>query len=462
MVDTSIAIIAPESLSKEVYALLALALPMVVGAILEALIPFLNILMLARLGPQTVAAAALVATLFGTLLMIFWGVFSSAATLIAHRYGERNHAAISELVISSCWLALSVGCVVGLLLWRADILLVRLGQPVATIDLARGYFHGLAFAAVADFFTYALFSFFQGIMQSKITMWLSLLYVPINISCNYVLMFGKWGLPKMGAAGIGYGTAIAFWALVIFCVIFILSRRDLRSYFRSPWWPSAAAMGALLRVGLPLGLLWSFTLIFFFVLAVLIGKMSDGALAAYQLVRQWVDFFFIIAYCFARSLSIKMSEAIGQDRRYRMHIIAKAALVLNVSFMLLVVLLMTTCGDVLLAVDLGLKPSAENDMVIHYAHAFFKLAAIYLFLDTARTLFFGALMGLQDTTYLLGVGAVCWLLVGVPVAMLVTHLMPDSPNNLWFVGMLTEALGLILLARRYVALSGALPTTVTS
>lgn len=453
MTDTSIETITQESLTREVSSLLSVALPMAVGAILEALVPFLNILMLARLGPQTVAAAALVATLFGTLLMIFWGVFSSASPLIARRYGERNHLAISDLVVSSCWLALSVGSVVGVLLWRADILLVYLGQPVATIDLARGYFHGLAFAASADFLTFALFNFFQGIMQSKVTMWLSLLYVPINIVCNYVLMFGVWGLPKLGAAGIGYGTAISFWLLLGLCVIFILSRRDLRSYFQGRRWPSWPAIAALLRLGLPLGLLWSFTLIFFFVLAVLMGKMSDGALAAYQLVRQWIDFFFIIAYCFARALSIKISEAIGQGKRYRMAIIAKAALLLNTGFMVLVVILLTTCGDALLAVDLGIKPSSDNYWVIHYAHDFFKLAAIYIFLDTARTLFFGALLGLQDITYLLAVGAICWLVVGVPVAILATHLMPHCPNNLWLVGMLTEALGLILLARRYVALS---------
>lgn len=453
MVNTSIATTGKESLAQEVSSLWVVALPMAIGAILEALIPFINILMLARLGPQTVAAAALVATLFGTLLMIFWGVFSSVSPLIARRYGERNPSAISELVVSSCWLALLVGCAVGWLLWRADILLVYLGQPLATIDLARGYFHGLAFAVTADFLTFALFGFFQGIMQPKITMWLSLLYVPISITCNYVLMFGVWGLPKLGAAGIGYGTAISFWLLLGLCVTFILSRRDLRSYFQGRRWPGWPAISALLRLGLPLGLLWSFTLIFFFVLAVLMGKMSDGALAAYQLVRQWVDFFFIIAYCFARALSIKISEAIGQDKRYRMAVIAKAALVLNTGFMVVVVILLITGGDVLLAVDLGTQPSSDNYWVVHYAHDFFKLAAIYIFLDTARTLFFGALLGLQDIRYLLAVGGLCWLLVGVPVAVIVTHLMPHSPNNLWFVGMLTEGLGLILLARRYVALS---------
>ena len=96
-----------------------------------------------------------------------------------------------------------------------------------------------------------------------------------------------------------------------------------------------------------------------------------------------------------------------------------------------------------------------------YCHVFFKLAAIYIFLDTARTLFFGALMGLQDIAYLLAVGGICWLLVGVPVAVLVTHWLPNSPNNLWLVGMLTEALGLVLLARRYMHMSDSpQPTAV--
>lgn len=433
----------------ETKGLLFLVLPMTIGAILEALVPFINVFMLARLSPQMVAAAALVNTLFAALLMVFWGIFSAVSTLIAERYGEKNNAAISQLVVTSCWLALISGGVIGVLLWKADVLLVYIGQPTATIELARGYFHGLAFAAIADFFTYALFGFFQGIMQSSITMVLSFVYVPINIAINYLLMNGKWGFPAMGAAGVGFGTAIAFWLLVLFCLVIILVKPDLRAYFKGSLWPRFEALKALLTVGVPLGLLWAVIFVFFFVITALMGKISDTALAAYQLVRQWVDIFFVLGYCLSRALGIKIAEAIGMGQRQRMALITKAALGLNTVFMVLVVIVLVGFSEKLLKLDLGNLTRAADLPLIAFALTFFKIAAVSMVFDSVRTLYFGALLGLKDSFYLLMTGAVCWLGVGIPVAFAVSYLSVQSANSLWWVCVLCEVLGLVLLMHRY-------------
>lgn len=431
---------------REMPALLHLAGPMVVGAVLEALVPFINVFMLARLGASMVAAAALSTLLFSTVMMVFWGVFSASSTLIAQRYGEKNTQAIGELVVTSCWFAVGVGVVAAIALWNAGWLLAYLGQTSQTIEVARGYFHGLALAIVADFSTYALFSFFQGIMQSAITLWLSILYVPINIGVNYCLVFGGCGLAPLGIAGIGYGTAVAFWLLSFFCVFFILFNAEAKRYFGVCLWPTAKALWALLRVGVPLGVLWTIALVFELVVAALMGHMSAMALALFQLVRQWVDVFFIVSYCLARALGIKIAEAIGQGQRGRVKAITQTALGLNVICVTAAALVLWNGDQCLLSFDWG---KAVPILVQQQARLFFRLATVWMVCDTLRTVLFGVLLGLQDTWYLLWTGALCWLLLGIPLAVGVSKLYPQTPSLLWWVCALTEILNVIFLVKRY-------------
>jgi MATE family multidrug resistance protein len=49
-----------------------------------------------------------------------------------------------------------------------------------------------------------------------------------NVAANYVLAFGKFGLPALGIAGLGWASALSLWGMFAALAIYILSQPQLR------------------------------------------------------------------------------------------------------------------------------------------------------------------------------------------------------------------------------------------
>src|SRR3546814_13110496 len=98
-------------------------------------------------------------------------------------------------------------------------------------------------------------------------------------------MFGRWGLPGLGAAGLGYATAAVLWFPVVgFASYLAWSPRfrdlPLFAHWEAPRWP---AIRELLRIGLPMGVAVFMEGSLFVVLALLVGLIGATEVAAHQL-----------------------------------------------------------------------------------------------------------------------------------------------------------------------------------
>ena len=222
--------------------IMRIVIPITTCAMLEGCVYFLNTWMLAKLGNDALGAGALVTNLFSSLMMILWGVFSSSSMIYARYYGAGDKKSIIRLLGTTNLLAVTLGIGTSCILWNTNYILQWLGQPASTVAIAKSYAHGLALAEIPDLLTFSLFNFLQGISRASTTLWLSLLYVPLNIACNYILVFGKFGVPAMHAAGVGYGTLIAYCLLIAAIAVYFVSNPAIRIYCIRPFtWVSTSA-----------------------------------------------------------------------------------------------------------------------------------------------------------------------------------------------------------------------------
>ncbi len=422
--------------------------PIAASTFLEGCVYFLNTWMLAKLGNDTLAAGALVTNLFSSLVMILWGVFSSSSMLYARYYGEGNRKGIARLLGTTNLLAVLLGGITSCILWNSNIILHWLGQPANTITIATYYAHGLALAEIPDLLSFSLYNFLQGISRAHATFWLSLIYVPLNIASNYILVFGKFGVPPMGAAGVGYGTFISYCLLIGIIAIYFLSNRKIRIYCSRPFafvWKEAAE---LLRVGIPLGIIWSLSYVFLFLVAAIFGQTSTDALAAYQIVAQWIAAFFVITVSLATVLKMRIGFALGEKNSAKISHASCATLGINICYLLLLAPIMIFLSRYLIGFDLNLNDPATQ-LVAHYAEGFFKIAFIYLFFYSLNYLLANGLIGLNDIRYLLIVCFFSMIIFGVPLAYLIGHYYPTQPERLFAAMICAEALSAIILARRY-------------
>ena len=79
----------------------------------------------------------------------------------------------------------------------------------------------LAFGIMPLFGYTVLRSFMDALGQTRVTMLITLVSLPVNILLNYLLIFGRWGFPQLGGVGAGVATACTYW--LIFLISLFLS-----------------------------------------------------------------------------------------------------------------------------------------------------------------------------------------------------------------------------------------------
>jgi MATE family multidrug resistance protein len=208
------------------------------------------------------------------------------------------------------------------------------------------------------------------------------------------------------------------------------------------------AVKELLQIGAPTGLSWSVIFIFNFLVASAMGRISTVALAAYQIVYQWSSLFFIITYCLSIALSIRIGIAIVSNTASRLKSSMISAILINMVYMSFIAILFLALAQWLIRFDLD-NHTLQNQEITKIALTFFKFSVIYLFFETIRFLFSGALLGLKDTFYNLKVGIFTWLLIGAPAIYLAPKFFANDTIVYWIIMIICEALGLVILARRY-------------
>lgn len=100
---------------REMRALLALALPMMVAQIAQVATGFVDTVMAGRVGTADLAAVSLGSSILITVTITFAGLLMALNPIIAHHFGAQEHQRIGSSFRQGLWMGLALG-VIGLLL----------------------------------------------------------------------------------------------------------------------------------------------------------------------------------------------------------------------------------------------------------------------------------------------------------------------------------------------------------
>ena len=416
----------PYSLLKENKQLLVLALPLILNYFVEGCPNFINNAMIAHLGETELAAGAIINTAFTGALVFLYGILAAASTLISHHAGANEKKEIGNVIKDACYLGLICSVLLFLLLFYIGAILKWSGQSEALILLAQQYSHGLMFAVIPDFATMILWQFFIGLGRTTVTLISSLLYVPISIFANYVLMFGHFGFPKWGLFGIGLGTALGYTFLLLGMLAYLLFDPRYRAYFANIQWLSLGSwkinatktaktsshLPALLKVGLPLGIIWGIDTTFLMFAAFFAGKFSTTLLAAQQVGVQAITLTFMLLSGLAQAISIRMGYTWGAKSYH----LGKAIYLSGLSLSFIVTLCISTLFWFkplwLIGVDFDVHAPQNKQLVLLASHFLYVFGA-YQLLNSLRYALFAALRGMKDTYFPAICSFLCFYLIGI-------------------------------------------------
>ena len=424
--------------------------PIVVSEILVSIVPFINTLMMGHLGSEALAAGGLVDSCFAFIMVLFWGVFSTVSTLIAHYRAEGKSDTVGRVMKSALTLAILLSLPVMFLFAHLAYVLIWLGQARMVVYLAQPYLATLSYAILPDFLVMTLYHFFFGLGRPRLVMLTSALLAPITIILNYLFMYGKLGLPFMGISGVGMGTFIAYLVLGFALLLFILQHAEFKEYLQVRHWLHWSEVRELLWVGVPVGLIWIAEIGFFTAVAFLMGMMSDIALAAYQIAYQaYLIIFVTFAYSMGQTIQMLLAEQLGARDLQAIKRSYQLSLALLLGVLLFWSLLVCIYPEGIIYLNLG-DTLVGGQGLYQLSIALLRLMPIFLLLDSLGFATFSALRAFKDTRFSLAIViSVYWLILMPLLSFGVAYERILSPEALWLCLCLGSLSSLILQGLRF-------------
>jgi putative MATE family efflux protein len=315
-------------------AVFLLSIPMILEMCMESVFAIVDIFFVGRIGKEAVATVGLTESVITLVYSVAIGLSMAATAMVSRRIGEKEpaaaaHAAVQAIIIS---VVLSIGMSLtgGLL---APFILKGMGASPHTVAIGAVYTRILFGGSIVIVLLFLINGIFRGAGNAAMAMW----SLWIANGCNIILcpiLIHFYGLKGAAiATTIGRGIGVCFQLYHLFRGSGLL--RILRSYFKPDW----TVIKALLKVA------WTGTTQFlinsasWIILARLVARFGDTAIAGYQVSLRILIFFLLPAWGMSNAAATLVGQNLGAALPERAVQSVRTVAFYNALFMAMVTLL---------------------------------------------------------------------------------------------------------------------------
>ena len=431
---------------RELRTTVVLAGPLVAGHVATGLIGLVDSVIAGRHGTDTLAAVSVGTAMFWLPLMIPMGTLMALPPTVSQLDGSGRRGEIGAVFRQALWLALILGVLLFGLMTLGVHALAPMGIAEEIRPGAAAFLGGIRWGVPALTLYYCMRYLSDGLHWTLPTMVFGFGGLVLLIPLGFLLTFGGWGVPEMGAGGLGWASAIVLWAQAIAFFIYLWrSRRfaPLRLFERFDL-PGRRHISELLRVGLPIGITVAMEGGLFVATSLLIGRLGPIEAAAHQIAINLSGLCFMVPFAVAEATTVRVGHALGSGLgREGVRRTALAGLA--------VVLVTQTCSAILLfGGGSALAGLYTNDAAVAtLAASLLLLAAAYQFPDGIQVLSAGALRGLKDTRVPMVLAAISYWAVGMVLGAWLGLGLGWGPRGMWIGLIAGLTVAAVLLGTRF-------------
>jgi multidrug resistance protein, MATE family len=436
--------------SREVKQSLRLSMPLMASQFVQASSTFVGTIIIAHLGHVALAASGLVASSWMALVLLFFGVLNAISILTAQNCGAKRYNDATQIIVQGFYWGILLSIPIMLLLWYEPLLLRFTGQSPAVMIYATRYVHSLIFAILPVSFLIVMEQFLIGIGKTRLVLWMSVIQIPFEILANYAFTFGKFGFPKMGIAGVGYGFALVFTLAALIIALYLARSRVSEKFpvFKKLRDFNAHHFAEIFKVGWPIGIMIGAEIGFFAALAFMMGRFGEMALAAHQIALQYLSLAITMVFGISQATGVRIGQAIGRRDLLGIQQAYYASLIIGFSLMLLAGIVYISLPDLLIRLDLSTQ-AQHLQALEHIARLFLVIVAVFQLIDSIRIVNIGALRGLKDTRASLLISLISFWGIALCFAYLFGFSLHFGGQGLWWGLVLGDFCGMLLLTRRF-------------
>lgn len=432
--------------------LLRLAGPLMINNLAVAGMQFADAVMAGQLGARELAAVAVGGSFWFLGFVLCLGILMAISPIVSRHYGAKNYDLIGRYTRQGIYLALIMGILLTLLgQYASEPLMEKFGIDSEFRELTVGYTRAITFGAPGILIFLALRFTTEGIGRTRPIMYASLFALICNVFLNYVLMFGHFGAPAMGAVGCGYASAITMWLLMLVLAIYMVASSHYRPFhiFTKMAPLRLAVFKEIIYLGVPISVTITAEAGLFSAVAILMGTRGSEITAAHQIAINFSSTLFMIPLALSSATTIKVGQLLGSGNLHQARVSGGIGIILCAAFM--------TCSAIFLLVfrDAVVGLYTSDPAVKPIAISLLLMAAIFQIADGVQIGAAGALRGYKDTGIPMVINIFSFWVLAFPLAYLATITYRAPPNYTWAGFVVGLGVAATLLTTRYIRLSRA-------
>ena len=407
--------------------LLSLGLPIMIGQLGMIVLGFADTMMVGHHSTTELGAASFVNNIINLAIITGTGFSYGLTPIVGGLFGRRELPEAGQALRCSLIANMLATVVMAVVLVALFLNLGNIGQPEELLPYMRPYYLVLLLSLPFVMLFNAFKQFTDSITETRTSMWILLSGNLINILGNYVLIYGKCGMPEMGVLGAGVATLLSRVVMVGLFMVVLMSRRKFHPYregFFSKGW-SAQLVRRLTSLGTPIALEMGMETASFSLSIIMVGWLGTIALASHQVMTTISQFTFMVYYGLGTAVAVRTSYFNGQrDHANTCHtVIAGLHVMVALELILggIIFLLRNQLGS-------WFTDSAEvSATVLTLMVPFF----IYQFGDGLQINYANALRGIADVKPLMVIAFIAFFVISLPVGYLCGFVLGYGLMGVW-------------------------------
>ena len=380
------------NLKKELNITLKLAIPIIFAQLGVVFMAVTDNIMVGRfLGAVDLGASGIANSIAFLIASLAVGGMSVIAPMVSKRAAENDKIGLQILFINALVVA-SIFCLVLSFISYLTFLNFEIFQQTPLINQkAPSYFLIICASNVPLFLFLALKQFSDGLSRPKVAMVITAFGVLSNLLGNYLLINGIWIFPKLGLNGSALATLITRILMLIVLYLYLTQNHYFGAYFKKLKWKiDTHIIKVILQRSVPGGFQFFFEIAAFSFAIIMMGWISEAALAAHQIAINIASSTYMMATGFSFAGGIRVGEAWGLRSPKGIRMAGSAAYILVFIFMGICSLLIVVLNKFLVGLYI------DDPEVIAITLPLLTIAAFFQLSDGLQVVGLGVLRGLAD------------------------------------------------------------------
>lgn len=406
---------------QEARNLVFLAVPVFLGQIAQIAMSFVDTVVAGRAGTVDMAAVAVATSFWIPGTMFGQGLLMAITPLVAQALGAGNRIKSRHFLRQGLWLAAGIS----VLLMAVFLVISRTIVQWGTMDahLAQKtseYLFAVLGGVPALMFFVVQRCFLEGHGRTRPAMVAGFVGLALNVPLNIIFVFGKFGLPAMGAAGCGVATAILFWFMAASMTFFVVHTDRPALALEKP---SSAILRRMARIGLPSAFAMLNETAAFALIALIVSPLGVTTVSGHQIAINVSAFVWMCPFSIGAASTIRVGTLLGAGdieaaRRARL-----TALAITLAMACVLAALIYLVRYPVAALY------TEDQAVIQMASLLLICEVFYQFPDGVQTNTLCSLRGWNDTKAIFCISFVAYWIVSLPLGwtLCMTDLLTPQP-----------------------------------